>query len=97
RFSGRFTRAAAGFDIIVGPVVADVAPVPRPLEGDDYVFTLPWSLTGWPAVSVPAGTDPATGLPLAVQVAAPRWHDHVVLAAASWLGAWSVASKANAR
>jgi len=97
RFSGRFTRAAAGFDIIVGPVVADVAPVHRPLEGDDYVFTLPWSLTGWPAVSVPAGTDPATGLPLAVQVAAPRWHDHVVLAAASWLGARSVASRANAR
>ena len=41
-------------------MVADVAPVHRPLEGDDYVFTLPWSLTGWPAVSVPAGTDPAT-------------------------------------
>ena len=33
--------------------------------GDDYVFTLPWSLTGWPAVSVPAGArsahGPATG------------------------------------
>jgi amidase len=87
RFSARLTRAASGFDIVLGPVVADVAPLARPLTGEDYVFTLPWSLTGWPAISVPAGNDARTGLPLAVQLAAPRWHEHVVLAAASWLEA----------
>lgn len=85
RFSGRLTRAAAAFDLVVGPVVRDVAPVDRPLVGEDFGFTVAWSLTGWPAVSVPAGIDRATGLPLAVQVAAPRWHDHVSLAAAGWL------------
>jgi len=92
RFAGRLTRAAAGFDVVVGPVVREVAPIDRPIVGEDFVFTLPWSLTGWPAVSVPAGTDPATGMPLAVQVAAPRWHDHVALAVASWVQADLAAS-----
>jgi Asp-tRNA(Asn)/Glu-tRNA(Gln) amidotransferase A subunit family amidase len=85
RFASRMTRAAAHFDVVVGPVVRDVAPIARPLSGDDFVFTLPWSLTGWPAVSLPAGNDLDTGLPLAVQIAAPRWHDHVVLAVAEYL------------
>jgi Asp-tRNA(Asn)/Glu-tRNA(Gln) amidotransferase A subunit family amidase len=82
RFSGRIVRASTAFDVVIGPVVMDVAPLHRALTGEDYVFTLPWSLTGWPAVSVPAGLDHATGLPVAVQVAAPRWHDHVALAVA---------------
>ncbi len=85
RFSGRCTRAASGFDVVVGPTVADVAPLRRPITGEDYVFTLPWSLTGWPAVSIPAGLDLGTGLPVAVQVAAPRWADHIVLAVAAAL------------
>ena len=63
-------------------MVADVAPIARPLRGEDYLFTLPWSLTGWPAISLPAGADPVTGLPVAVQIAAPRCHDLDVLAAA---------------
>ena len=85
RYCGRFTRATAKFDIVLGPTVCDVAPLARPLTGEDFIYTLPWSLTGWPAVSIPAGADPATGLPLAVQVAAPRWRDHVVLAVAACL------------
>jgi amidase len=85
RFYVRMTRASAGFDLVVGPVVRDVAPIDRPIAGDDFVFTAPWSLTGWPAVSVPVGHDATTGQPLAVQVAAPRWQDHLVLAVARWL------------
>ena len=85
RFAGRMTRAAAGLDVVVGPVVRDVAPMVRGLTGEDFVFTLPWSLTGWPAISRPAGVDSGTGLPLAVQIAAPRWHDDVAIAVARWL------------
>jgi amidase len=85
RFAGRLTRSASSFDVVVGPVVRDVAPLDRPIVGEDYAFTLPWSLTGWPAASVPFGHDPQTGLPLAVQVAAPRWRDDVVLAVARHL------------
>ncbi|MEI2654303.1 MAG: amidase family protein [Microthrixaceae bacterium] len=76
---------AADVDVVIGPVVRGVAPLARPLGGDDYVFTLPWSLAGWAAVSLPAGTDPTTGLPLAVQIAAPRWHDHVAVVVAAHL------------
>ena len=85
RFSSGLLRSSTDFDIIIGPVVADVAPLHRPLIGDDYVFTLPWSLTGWPAMSLPFGVDPSTGLPLAVQVVAPQWRDNHVLATAAVL------------
>lgn len=64
RFAGVMTRALAHFDVVIGPVVADVAPLRRLLTGTDYLFTLPWSLTGWPAASVPAGFDANTGLAL---------------------------------
>jgi amidase len=85
RFASRMLQASEGFDVVIGAAVRDVAPIARPLAGDDYVFTLPWSLAGWPAISLPAGTDPSTGLPLAVQIAAPRWYDHVALAVAAHL------------
>ena len=74
-----------GIDLVVGPVVADVAPPRRPMTGEDYVFTLAWSLCGWPAISLPAGVDPDNGLPVAVQIAAPRWGDELVLAVAAAL------------
>lgn len=45
-------------------------------------FTFPFNLTGDPAASVPAGwtTD---GLPIGLQIVAPRWHDTRVLRAAA--------------
>lgn len=85
RFARRMTLAAADFDVIMAPVTVGVAPLFRPVRADDYVFTLPWSLTGWPAISLPAGSDPATGMPIAVQVIARRWWDHVAIAVASHL------------
>ena len=85
RYVRRVSRAARDVDVILSPVVADVAPVRRDMVGEDYGWTLPWSLSGWPAVSVPFGVDGSTGLPLAVQVVATRWHDHVALAVAGWI------------
>jgi Asp-tRNA(Asn)/Glu-tRNA(Gln) amidotransferase A subunit family amidase len=55
-------------------------PAWRESEEADYLWTLPWSLTGAPAVVVPVAT--AGGLPVAVQVAGGPWQDHVALAAA---------------
>ena len=86
RFRRRLLAASAGFDALVSPVVAEPAPRRRAMTGDDYLWTLPWSLTGWPAVSLPWGTAD-DGLPLAVQVVAPAWQDHVVVAVAAWLEA----------
>ena len=76
----------------MSPVAADVAPrragidARRGADGqldltDDFVFTLPASLTGSPALSVPMGHD-ADGLPLAVQLVGRPWEDATVLAAA---------------
>ena len=52
----------------------------RDIVGDDFVFTLPASLTGSPALVVPAGSDDA-GMPLSVQLVGRPWEDHRVLAA----------------
>jgi amidase len=41
-----------------------------------------YSLTGWPAVVVRAGTSP-DGMPIAVQLVARPWRDDVTLAAAT--------------
>ncbi len=92
RFRRRYL--ATGVDLLVSPSVADVAPLRSdvarrartdglPVHTDDFIFTLPASLTGSPAISVPAGTDVTTGMPLAVQLIGRPWSDPVVLAAAA--------------
>ena len=82
RYRRRMLVAAAGFDVLVTPVVPAPAPLARPMADDDYWYTLPASLCGWPAISVPFGQT-AEGLPLAVQVVGRAWEDHVVAAAAA--------------
>ncbi len=84
RFRRRLLTLADGFDLVVTPSTAGVAPPARALDGLDYVFTLPWSLTGWPvaAVAMPGGGP----LPLGVQVVGHAWRDDAVLDAAWTLG-----------
>jgi aspartyl-tRNA(Asn)/glutamyl-tRNA(Gln) amidotransferase subunit A len=45
------------------------------------VFTVPASLAGLPAVSIPSGLSPE-GLPLGLQVVAPRFEEERMFAAA---------------
>ncbi len=70
----------AAIDVIVTPTVSDVAPVHRDMTTEDYLFCLPPSLTGAPAISVPVAGG-------AVQVIARRWDDHVAVAVAATLEA----------
>lgn len=86
RFRSRCLRATADVDLLVTPASPIVAPVHRRIDGDDFVYTLPASLTGAPALSVPMGVDD-DGLPLAVQIVGRPWEDHRVLAAARLLTA----------
>lgn len=82
-------------DAIVCPVAA--TPAVRHGETADYMqatlisYTILYSLTGWPAVVVRAGTSPE-GLPIGVQVVACPWREDVALAAArqieAALGGW---------
>jgi aspartyl-tRNA(Asn)/glutamyl-tRNA(Gln) amidotransferase subunit A len=78
---------AGGIDLLLCPCVPDVAPrADEPLDDPaEKLWTAwaPWTfafnLSRQPAVSVPAGHDAATGLPLAVQVAAPLYRDDLAL------------------
>jgi amidase len=54
-------------------------------------YTKPYSMAGWPAVVVRAGTS-SEGMPIGVQVVAPPWREDVALAVAllieKALGGW---------
>lgn len=80
RFRRRYLEAAEQVDLLLTPATVETAPLDRAITGDDFVFTLPASLTGSPALVVPAGTDNA-GLPVSVQLVGRPWEDHRVLAA----------------
>jgi amidase len=77
------------YDVIVCPASGGPAGVGQARE-IDYIYTLPFSLTQYPAVVVRAGS--AGALPIGVQVAAGPWRDDVALAAArvieEALGGW---------
>jgi amidase len=85
RFARRMAVAMHDVDALVMPAVTEPAPPWRESIDTDYVWQLPWSLTGSAAVVAPVGVE--GGLPLAVQVVARRWDDHVALAVARALGA----------
>jgi amidase len=80
RFCYRYLEAVEDIDLVVMPATAGPAPRQPQSGSADFVFLLPASLTGSPAVVVPAG-DGDEGLPLAVQLVGRPWEDHVPLAA----------------
>ncbi len=87
----------ARFDLVLGPVAPDVAPLYRAkvVPAHQFSYTTPYSLSGNPCVVVRAGTSPE-GLPIGVQVVARSWNDGVALRAAAAieraLGGWRPAS-----
>jgi aspartyl-tRNA(Asn)/glutamyl-tRNA(Gln) amidotransferase subunit A len=90
--SDDFERAFARADAIVCPSIP--SPAFRVGEKTDDpltmylsdVFTVPASLAGLPAISVPSGLT-ASGLPLGIQVLGPRFGEETVFAAARALEA----------
>ncbi|MGE5290907.1 MAG: amidase [Micromonosporaceae bacterium] len=81
RFRRHCLEAAENVDLLLTPATLEPAPPHREIIGDDFVFDLPASLTGSPAITVPMGHDP-DGMPLAIQLVGRPWEDHRVLAAA---------------
>jgi Asp-tRNA(Asn)/Glu-tRNA(Gln) amidotransferase A subunit family amidase len=73
-------------DAILCPAATGPAP-----EGLDYtgdaIFNGLWTLTGTPAVTVPAFTA-SNGLPMGVQLVGPRGGDARLLRTANWLHGW---------
>lgn len=81
---GSMLAFMAGYDVVLCPVAATAAlrhgETSDRLEAFGYAFA--FNLTGWPVVTLRAGTS-AEGLPIGVQVAAAPWHEDVALAAAA--------------
>jgi amidase len=90
RLRRAFLGFMADFDVIVCPVASTAAPAIGAVV-DDYIYMLPFSLTGYPSAVVRAGTS-VDGLPLGVQIVARPWCDHLALATARAieraLGGW---------
>lgn len=86
---GRFRSRVLAFMEQRDAILCPVAACPAVTHGAtaDYneatliSYTVAYSLTGWPAVVVRAGTSPE-GLPLGVQVVARPWREDVALAVA---------------
>ncbi|WP_400997246.1 amidase [Agromyces sp. GXQ0307] len=87
----RTVLATAPFDSVLSPVAPMAAfPAERPMPwGEEdlgmahIAFTLPFNLSGQPAVSINAGTT-ADGRAIALQIAGPRFADLRVLALSAW-------------
>lgn len=70
--------ASNSVDLWIAP--AAVGPAPAGLESTgDPVMNLPWTQVGFPAISLPCGTDPS-GLPLGLQLVAAPGQDEALLA-----------------
>ena len=69
-----------GVDLLLSPSTVGEAPEGLHATGSP-IMNLPWTVTGQPVVSVPAGLGPR-GLPLGVQIAAHSGADEALLAAA---------------
>jgi aspartyl-tRNA(Asn)/glutamyl-tRNA(Gln) amidotransferase subunit A len=78
--------ACAPFDFVISPVAPDVAgaaeapsPTGDPLRATEHIaYTLPFNMSGQPAISVPCGFD-AAGLPIGLQISGRRHDDLGVL------------------
>jgi len=82
RFRDEMNAFLGSYDAIVSPVAAFPAVPHGTSIRDDvfpgYSYTMTYNMTGWPAAVVRCGTS-REGLPIAVQIAASKWHEDIVL------------------
>ena len=78
-----FDPLYAGYDVIMTPAVPGTAPRGLDSTGDPAFCTL-WTFCGMPALTLPLLRN-TNGLPLGVQLVAPRFCDAQLLRAARWL------------
>jgi Asp-tRNA(Asn)/Glu-tRNA(Gln) amidotransferase A subunit family amidase len=82
QLAGDLDDFLSGFDAIITPAAPGEAPADLTTTGDPAFSTI-WSLGGVPAITIPAGQGPQ-GLPLGLQLTAPRFADARLLAIAQW-------------
>lgn len=82
RFRREMWAFMAHYDLLICPVAERPAGPHGSVGAQEFIYTLPFSLTGWPVATLRAGTSPE-GLPIGIQIAArpgattlpspPRW------------------------
>lgn len=74
-------------DVLICPVYPDVAfyPGESMVQPERFRYVFPFSLSGSPAVVIPAGKCPHSGLPIGVQLVGRHWDEHQILALAAHL------------
>jgi aspartyl-tRNA(Asn)/glutamyl-tRNA(Gln) amidotransferase subunit A len=82
RFQREMCEQLADLDAAVMPVASAAAPRGLSSTGSSY-FNRPWTVSGFPAMSVPTGLD-RRGLPLGVQLAAQPYAEERLLEVAGW-------------
>lgn len=81
RIARALERSLGGVDVLLLPTATNVAPT-RETTGDPSLQA-PFSLVGYPSISLPSGLS-ADGLPLAIQLVAPAWAEARLLQVAHW-------------
>jgi amidase len=82
RFRRAMTAFIEDFEAIICPVAEGSAPLHGTIERRDYLYTVPFSLTGWPVAVVRAG-ESYDQMPIGVQVVAQPWQEGNAVAVAS--------------
>ena len=89
----RLLAAFDDHDVLAMPTVPVVAPLVADFARHLMLLSrnaIPWSFTGFPAMSVPCGW--AGGLPVGLQLVAPPWREDLVVTVASAVERWSAGS-----
>ena len=72
----------ADVDAVIMPIASTTAPRGLTSTGSS-IFNQPWSVSGFPAMSLPTGLD-TSGLPFGMQMAAQPYAEAKLLAVAAW-------------
>jgi aspartyl-tRNA(Asn)/glutamyl-tRNA(Gln) amidotransferase subunit A len=81
-FQREMFQRMACVDAVFMPIASTTAPRGLSSTGSS-VFNRPWTVSGFPAMSLPTGLD-ANGLPFGMQIAAQPWCEEKLLDAAAW-------------
>lgn len=81
-FQREMCERMADVDAAIMPIASTTAPRGLSSTGSS-LFNQPWSVAGFPAMSLPTGLD-AGGLPFAMQIAAQPYREEALLDVAAW-------------
>ena len=81
-FQREMSERMADVDAVLMPVASTTAPRGLSSTGSS-IFSQPWSIAGFPAMSLPTALD-ANGLPFGVQLAAQPYGEESLLKVAAW-------------